>query len=284
MRNQTLEESLPTTERVPPPCFATLLVRTIALSVLICNIATCPSAALGQFGGVQPESMREEESSTTGRIDLEQQWEDILHRQCDRIGTQAQTFESLLKTLNKIGLPMRLDQTALDDACALDDKISVRQPSLPLFTRLQVALRDFNATISMGRGSLAIVSLDCADDPENLSVRVYDISGVDSNLSTTIEMIQTLFEGESWCQQDVVRVVPFPTKKKSMIVVKAAYYRQVEIDQLLKKLRANSIPGQGLPLSRPVGQSQDEQSQPIKLPNDDRKPKGRMSGGGGGVF
>jgi len=271
------------TARVP----AALQIATplLQLAVLVCYIFCFGTTAFAQFGFAEPASI-------VTRGQQEAKWDAILLRPHPELGNQERTVGDLIKQLRQIGLPINLHQSAIDDSCAEDELITLELPSLTLLVRLQTALEEINATLSVSRGRILIVSLSNVWDPELVGLRVYDVARYTSQPARFAKLIPRLFSENNW-GYGKIRAEQLPPPNDHLITVVAPYYVQSEVARLLKNIDEKEVSTLVLkPLnadSRPVALGPDANdgsfgSKPIRLPGEELEPENHGRGGGGGVF
>ena len=265
--------------------FTTSRLNLMMLSVLVCYVLLGSATAFAQFGfiGFEPNVQRSER---------EAKWQAILKQPHPEIGREEETIEDLIMALSQIGLPISLHQSAQDDACTSDDLITLGQSSLPLFVRLQSSLGEVNATISISRGAISIVSQDNAWDPSLRCSRVYDVSRCTDQPKRFAEDVFTVLSEDVWDGSEaIIQILPSP--KEHLMVVNAPYYFQIEVSELIKSIsQTNNAPRHlksSVANSEPVVVESDsivgeQLSKPVQLP-DQHAASGDHDGGfGGGVF
>ena len=75
---------------------------------------------------------------------------------------------------DKFSLNFMLDQSAIDDALAEDELVTIRLRGVPLNKGLLLMLERFNATYSIDEGVVRIISKDNQNDPEFLRLKMFD--------------------------------------------------------------------------------------------------------------
>ena len=265
--------------------FATYRLDFIVLGVLVCHILFGSSAVFAQFGNVESPALLD-------RSEQEARWDSILHRAQPMIDDEEQTVEDLLKALSEIGLPVRLHQSAEDDACLLEDLVTLEHRSLSLYSRLQSSLEEFNATISISRGAIWIVSQSNAWDPKLRCSRIYDLSCCTQRPKQFAENVAEILYEDVWDGYEAF-VKTLPPPKENLMVVNAPYFIQVEVSELLKNINRNkkSPPYLKSPIasSTPIAVEVSSAmslplSMPIQLPKQSVTPDAQDRGFGGGAF
>ena len=265
--------------------FATFRLDFIVLGVLVCYILFGTRAAFAQFGSIESPALMD-------RSEQEARWDSILHRAHPIIDDEEQTIEELLTTLTEVGLPVRLHQSAEDDACLLDDLVTLEHRSLSLYSRLQSSLEELNATISISRGAIWIVSQSNAWDPELRCSRIYDLSCCTQRPKQFAENVREILYEDVWDGYEAF-VKTLPPPKENLMVVNAPYFIQVEVSELLKDINRNekSPPHSKSPIasSTPIAVEGSfatslSLSMPIQLPKQNVTSNTQDRGFGGGSF
>ena len=265
--------------------FTTSRLNFTVLGVLVCYILLGNAAAFAQFGSndSQPNVERSERVA---------RWQTILHQPHPEIGGEEETIKDLMKSLSQIGLPIFLHSSAEDDACTSDELITLGQPSLPLFVRLQSSLEELNATIAISRGAVSIVSLSNAWDPSLRCSRIHDVSRCTGQPKRFAESVFAALSEDVWDGSEaVIQILPSP--KQHLMVVNAPYYFQVEVSELIKSISQTGNASRHLTSS--VAKSmpiviaseltvEHHLSMPIQLPKQQTRFGDHDRGFGGGVF
>lgn len=105
-------------------------------------------------------------------------WESILDRPATGLLNRIDYCEELIARLRELGLPVFLDQSAIDDSLPFDEEIEISYDGVSLRAVLTQTLGSFNATIAFREDRILIISLDIASDNEHLETIVYDVSSI----------------------------------------------------------------------------------------------------------
>lgn len=180
--------------------------------------------------------VRESEDSIPNSISTEmRRWESILGRSYPAQFQGKQKAGDVLAELRRIGLPILLHQSARDDSLPHDEIIELKLPDSSLYTRLHHALEEFNACLAFSAGRILVISLDDADNPENLISITYDVSGMGISPLQMTDVIQNSIGIDSWedTGTGLGTIVYMPVRGQDMLVIGQTYEIHLAIRKLL---------------------------------------------------
>lgn len=111
----------------------------------------------------------------------------------------VQNVEQLMSVLREIGLPVELDQSAVDDCAGLEDQIDIQLQNVPLLAMLEQSLGELNATLALTGNRLRVVSRDVVNDPEYFVHVTYDVTSLQFGDGFTAgEFVKNLIAPDHW--------------------------------------------------------------------------------------
>lgn len=131
----------------------------------------------------------------------QQRWESILDQPATGLLKGVDECSELLWRLRELGLPVFLDQTAIDDSLPLDEKLDFQYDGTSLRSILIHALEKANATIVFRDDSISIISIENAEDEIHLETVVYDVSSIASDIDSLRNLamsMRELIQPNSW--------------------------------------------------------------------------------------
>ncbi len=152
-------------------------------------------------------------------------WESILNQPFpDRFKGQRKC-EDVLVELRQLGLPILLDQSAVDDSLSKDEPIELKLPRQSLGARLTQALYERQACMVFREGRILIISLDDAGDIRFLMTVTYDVSDMGLNPSQLIDVIQGTIEPDDWTNtgQGLGTIEYLSVRGRDLLVISASY-------------------------------------------------------------
>ncbi len=175
-------------------------------------------------------------------------WEHFLsqpHRQING----PMTVKELLSMLAQIGVPVYLDQSAIDDQCDSETKIVLDELPYPLYQRLDNALSSLNAELVLFDNQFSIISRDIAGDPEYFCTLTYDVSGMDADPYELVRLITSSINPDDWDDSNGDGVLEvLRTNGRRLLVISQSYPVHLRIRQLFDGI-SRTI---GVPSNSPV--------------------------------
>ena len=166
-----------------------------------------------------------------------QHWELILDRTAPQPFDKTLTTSELIHELNELGLPVLLDQSAIDDALDEDQKMQLPLPDSALRTRLMAALAVYNATLVFCNECYAIISLDNQSDPKFLVTVTYDVTDLNVDPASFIHAIITTVQNDSWLENGGVgSIVRISIRGRRLLLITQTYNIHREIQSLLRNV------------------------------------------------
>ncbi len=166
-----------------------------------------------------------------------QYWEIILDRTAPYQFDKTLTVGELIRELNDLGLPVLLDQSAIDDSLDEDQAIQIPLPDSSIRTRLIAALAAYNATITFRDDCIAIVSLDNETDPKFLVTITYDLTDLNVDPVSFIQAVCNTVYNDSWLENGgngtIVRTY---VRGRRLVLIAQTYTIHREIQSLLRNV------------------------------------------------
>ena len=248
-------------------------------------------------------SSRSSQFSISGSSQQIREWEQIFGRRNVAL-SGGLSIKHLLHSLEQIGLPIHLDQTAIDDSCTLEDRITLGHSSLSLYQQITTGLKNLNASLALVDNQFHICSLDSVSDPEFFCLQFYDVGQFDVEPWELTNLIRNTIAPDSWDDTNgdgVIQVVR--TNGLRTLVVSQNYGIQLKIRHFLAQIGGLTNHG-SVRLSSPIRRTKVQSdmasgfgsrymSTPIWVPTADRKRTRRVIQSGssssgsnksGGVF
>ena len=226
--------------------------------------------------------------------------EQILAHEHPNLFDQPMSVDKVLYELRRLGLPIVLDQSAIDDSVDRRQLLRFPLPHEPLGARLRHSLKQHNATLTIKDGLIRIISRDDAEtDPQYLITLVYDVTTLGGSPRKLIETIEFSVESESWfvAGSGLGTVQAIRVGKRNLLVVTQTYDIHRQLHQLLSDLhRAGGIKanrthsaahkrGTGKPVVVPETRTSNHNVIRVTTsPTEPSSQRDKKRGGGGGVF
>jgi hypothetical protein len=171
-------------------------------------------------------------------------WESVLDSPSVDFPEEREIEASMLiKYLNDLGLPVVLDQSAIDDSLSKDTPINLPLRGSRLGDRLRVVFREHNATWTFDGNVIRIISMDHANEAENFMLVNYEISSLPTPYQSVddtqplIQTITTAIEPDNWnFTQGEQSITPFFINRKVILVVNANYDTHQKIRQFFRSI------------------------------------------------
>ena len=271
----------------------------LACLVWMLSIATHQSA-FGQFGGRPVSASTKNVQKSDSLVKLYQQTEQILSRVYPDLFLQPMKTSLVLRRLRRLGLPIVLDRSAIDDSLDLNITLELPLPDQPLGVRLRHALREQNSALTITDGLIRIVSLDDVDsDPQYLMTLVYDVTHLRSSPNALTELVQNSIDSEQWLDtgSGLGTISAIRIRQTNLLVVTQTYEVHRQMHALLGNIALASGARQSkltvpkhpttptgqqvsqaitLPPVRPVAQGTTH----VRIPQAVASPKNRVRSGG----
>lgn len=266
---------------------------------------TSLAISTGPEGGNHSQVIRDSRSNAYKRVEA------ILDRPSPFARMQTITGSDILAVINRQGITVFVDQTAIDDSWRVDEEFSVPAGLYSFRTALFNFLYQVNATFRLTHtGELIIHSLDNAQDPEQMTTIQYDVSSLVTSRSEAdalAEMIQSA-NYDAWEDSGTGEGVVNTARIRGRVIflISAHYADQRAASRLLTDTAMLSMarPVMSATPFKAVGKGNAEKSalsRPVELPVVERpvadrtklrtRPKATLvprqwkgKGGGGGVF
>lgn len=176
---------------------------------------------------------------------------------------KSQTLAKLLVKLEKLGLPIALGQSAIDDQLEMSDSIELPLPSIPLMDRLNHALGKNNAILVMTGHRLRIASLDTLHNPENFLVVTFETTGLGTGIDTTIKNLITPDYWDDTNGDGALQIRKIGSRTYVSIAQPLSIHREIQnlLDNLLEIQGAKST------IVRNVPAASFQESRVIELPS-----------------
>ena len=226
---------------------------------------------------------------------LQESWEAILLKPNSRIAEGPRTVSRLLRELEAIGLPVKLNYTAQDDQLSPETEIETLWPMVPLLLRLNMALEDHNAILTMRGERLDIISLDVSTDSEFFHTLTYDISRLNLTAHSLSTGIRSIVDPYEWSDTNGDNELLFENVNGHQLMTLSAPFRtHLKIRRMLSVYRRMS--GVGHKFAWQDSKWKSANSRIVELPRSlDIQPRAMNMqrsrsrgagglGGGGGVF
>ncbi|XZE54574.1 RNA polymerase sigma factor [Planctomycetaceae bacterium SH139] len=168
-------------------------------------------------------------------------------------------------------LQFRLDMRALEDLGLTDDlPVEINMSDVSIHDMLQVILRDHDLALRPRNGFVEVTTIDKAQNPENMMLRVYWLDGTGfGSIDSALMMIQTVVTPDVWEMLGgpaTCAPVNNSSSGRLGIVVAAPFQEHREIESLLKAIREGIV-----------------DPNPNPDPPSTAGPSGGMTGMGGGM-
>lgn len=226
--------------------------------------------------------------------------EQILAHEHPNLFDQPMSVDKVLYQLRRLGLPVVLDQSAIDDSLDRRQLLRIPLPDEPLGARLRYSLEQHNATLTIMDGLIRIISRDDAEtDPRYLITMVYDVTTLGGSPRKLIGTIQNSVEIESWLDtgSGLGTIQAIRVRRRNLLVLTQTYNVHRQLYRLLSDLHraggSKTNRSHQTVIKRSV-------AKPVAVPETrtaDRnvirvtasatkpsQPQGKKRGGGGGVF
>jgi len=219
------------------------------------------------------------------------QWEQLLSHAQPTIREKVKVGD-LLTILERSGVPIHLDQTAIDDCCVPDDVLDLRQNiGASFYQRLSTALAELNAVLIVVKEQLFIISVDFANDPEYFLTVIYDVSRLGAHPEFQIaNTIMSTIDPDSWDDTNGDGALTYlNTNGRRLLVISQSYVVHIEIRRFFDELaRIGVQPSNGIAyryddaqaLSTPVEPVQNSESRTYRVIQRGTLEFGRRSAGG----
>ncbi len=161
------------------------------------------------------------------------------------------TASDLLAKLQAYGMPVVLDETAIDDELEGETIVQLELPDYALGLRLELALAKHNACLQLYPDHAKIISLDSRDDPEYFVTLTYDISGL-ANWEDRIGLANTIrqsVDSDGWTQTGTGdQSMAFSiVGGRHLLTISAPWTGHIHVRQLLAQMTTlgnyNKLPG-----------------------------------------
>ena len=164
-------------------------------------------------------------------------WEILLDRTAPDQFDKTLPVRELIRELNELGLPVLLDQSAIDDSLDEDQAIQIPLLDSSIRTRLIAALAAYNATITFRDDCIAIVSLDDESDPKFLVTITYDLTDLNADPDSFIRAIRITVQNESWLDNGGTgTIVRTNVRGRRLVLITQTYTIHREIQSLLRNV------------------------------------------------
>lgn len=215
----------------------------LSLAGLVAIVLYCPLVAHGQFqvqAGAKhtmffvspvPDSLSE----------AQRKWMQILNAPAPAITDQEIEAQELITKLRELGLPVVVDQTALDDQLSEEEALQVPFAEQPLYGRLMEALKSKNATLCLKQNHIRIISLDNSEDPEFQTVIVYEVSSIPLEKEMLWNGLMTALDEESFQWQGGGQSITLlQSGQQNLLVLRGELEIHIELRQFLGSLMSLS--------------------------------------------
>lgn len=158
-------------------------------------------------------------------------WEHVLSQSHRQI-SGPMTVKELLLTLEQIGVPVYLDQSAEAD---LSEKTRIEIDQMPhsLYQRIDNALNSLNAELVLFDNQFSIISRDVASDPEYFCTLTYDVTGFDAGPNQLAILIRNSINPDDWDDTNGDGVLEIlRTNGRHLLVISQSYPVQLRVRQL----------------------------------------------------
>lgn len=188
-----------------------------------------------RIGSVRPIGQHHAPNSSSNTW---RRWESILSQPFpDQFNGQA-TAEQTVADLAKLGLPIILHQTAIDDSLTHDDVLDLKLPQQPLKTRLMAALESVNATLVFRDDHISIISKDEEEDSLMFMTITYDVSGMGINPMDLVDVVQASVYADSWQDtgQGLGTIQHINVRGKDLLIISQSYVIQSAVQNLFQSM------------------------------------------------
>lgn len=249
-----------------------------------------PSSSIGLPANVPARLTEFPPSTLTQR---QRAWEAILRQVQPTIAAETMKAGQLIDQLRKLGLPLQLHQSAIDDSLPHDETVQLELPDQPLILRLDNTLRKHNSAIAMIGERLAIISMDVSNDPENFLILSYDISSIGFSIEQLNNVIKGTIDPDGWDDTNGDATLSFQiTSRYRLLTLGAPYSTHLKFRRMMEGFRR--LAGVSIPQNSSLGGSRHalgsqtiptlEQTNASKSRQRSRRSRTMSFNKGGGVF
>ena len=164
----------------------------------------------------------------------------------------------LVKYLNDLGLPVVLDQSAIDDRLSRDTTINLPLRGSRLGDRLRVTLDEHNAAWAFDGNIIRIVSKDEANEAEHFMLVHYQISSLPTvyrdyyDVEPLLHTLTSAINPDEWnSTQGEQTICPFFVNGSVILVVNANYDTHQKIRQFFRSVAKFTHSSNGI--VQPIG-------------------------------
>ena len=171
-------------------------------------------------------------------------WERIL-AQPHREFSGEMTGGQIIQGLRTIGIPVVFDPSSEGE---VDEDTEFQIPNLPgssLYRRLTVSLEEMNVCFAIVGNEFKIISFDDQDEERFYFTATYDVTGLNSNLDSIINVVLESVDSDSWIETGSGdgTLTPISVNGRRLLVISQAYSRHLKIRGLFDQLARRGASG-----------------------------------------